>query len=315
MRRTYSRVSRGLGSTYDMTAASQDMRINNWVSPVFARLERRFVRFQAGNVEDREIEMNAAAFEKLLNKVKLEISPRYSISGQNVPRAKKEEMAGLEASSFDAPIYPSWELANFVTKLMRNVVVAVDVKGIEQKVTFAFQDLIATKMRLLGKPLEKIFETKQSVLDTKGIKQVEEMLNLGHLTVSAVFTLWQIRHNIVGTPDPVVPNMMIKDYLRKVSFQSESAAMESIPKNLRQDIGFMVEDFSQTLDPSENLAAVAAVGHAVRSTASDELRSLITYNSDESNWPVSRLELFLSRIHLGCCTFILFIIIVIILLL
>ena len=271
-----------------MTATSQDMRINNWVSPVFARLERRFVRFQAGNVEDREIEMNSAAFEKLLGKVKLEISPRYSISGQNVPRMKKEVVTGVEASSFDAPLYPSWELANFMTKLMRNVVVAVDVKGIEQKVTFAFQDLIATKMRLLGKPLEKMFESRQPVLDTKGIKQVEEMLNLGHLTAAAVFTLWQIRHNIVGIPDPAVPNMMIKDYLRKVSFQSVSTAMEGIPKYLRQDIGFIVEDFSEILDPSENLAAVAVVGHALRSTASDELRSLITYNSDESNWPISR---------------------------
>ena len=288
VRRTYSRVSRGLGSTYDMTATSQDMRINNWVSPVFARLERRFVRFQAGNVEDREIEMNAAAFEKLLGKVKLEISPRYSISGQNVPRLKKEVNTGVEASSFDAPLYPSWELANFMTKLMRNVVVAVDVKGIEQKVTFAFQDLIATKMRLLGKPLEKIFESRQSVLDAKGIKQVEEMLNLGHLTASAVYTLWQIRHNIVGIPDPAVPNMMVKDYLRKISFQSVSTAMEGIPKYLRQDIGFIVEDFSEILNPSENLAGVAVVGHALRSTASDELRSLITYNSDESNWPISR---------------------------
>lgn len=29
-------------------------------------------------------------------------------------------------------------------------------------------------------------------------------------------------------------------------------------------------------------------GHAVRATACDEMRSLITYNSDESDWPVSR---------------------------
>jgi hypothetical protein len=271
-----------------MTAQSQDMRITNWVSPVFARLERRFVRFQAGNVEDRETEINCAAFDKLLEKVKLEISPKYSISGNNVGRAKKAEITGLEASSFDAPLYPSWELANFVTKLMRNVVVAVDIRGLEQKVTFVFQNLIAKKMRLLGKPLEKIFETRQTVLDAKAVKQVEEMLNLGHLTVSAVFTLWQVRHNIVGTPDPAVPNMKIKDYLRRVSLQSQAAAMESIPKYLRQEVGFIVEDFSSILSPSEELASVAIIGHAVRTTASDELRSLITYNSDESNWPTSR---------------------------
>ena len=263
------------------------MRITNWVSPVFARLERRFVRFQAGNVEDREMEINSAAFDKLLEKVRIEISPKYSISGNNAPRKKTTE-TGLEASSFDAPIYPSWELANFVTKLMRNIVVAVDVKGIEQKVTFVYQNIIAQRMKTLGKPLEKIFETKQTVLDAKSIKQVEEMLNLGHLTVSAVFTLWQVRHNIVGTPDPAVPNMMIKDYLRRVSLTSQTAAMDSIPKYLRQDVGSIVEDFSESLNPSEVLASVSIIGHAVRATASDELRSLITYNSDESNWPVSR---------------------------
>ena len=288
VRRTYSRVSKGLGATYDMTASSQDMRITNWVSPVFARLERRFVRFQAGNVEDRETEINSAAFDKLLEKVKIEISPKYSISGNNAPREMKVAATGLEASSSDAPLYPSWELATFVTKLMRNIVVAVDVKGIEQKVTFVFQNIIAQRMKMLGKPLEKIFETRQNVLDAKGIKQVEEMLNLGHLTVSAVFTLWQVRHNIVGTPDPAVPNMMIKDYLRRVSLTTQSAAMDRIPKYLRQDVGSIVEDFSETLNPSEVLASVSIIGHAVRATASDELRSLITYNSDESNWPVSR---------------------------
>ena len=103
-----------------------------------------------------------------------------------------------------------------------------------------------------------------------------------------MFTLWQVRHNIVGTPDPAVPNMKIKDYLRRVSLQSQAAAMESIPKYLRQEVGFIVEDFSSILSPSEELAAVAIIGHAVRTTASDELRSLITYNSDESNWPTSR---------------------------
>ena len=145
-------------------------------------------------------------------------------------------------------------------------------------------------MRLLGKPLEKIFESKVVTLDAKSIKQVEEMLNLGHLTVAAVFTLWQIRHNIVGVPDPAVPALMVKDYLRRVSLTSEAAAMDSIPKYLRQDIRFIVEDFSETLGPNEELAAVAVVGHAVRATSSDELRSLITYNSDESNWPTSRYD-------------------------
>ena len=51
IRRTYARVSRGLGGDFDTSSQTQEMRINSWVSPIYARLERRFVRFVASNAE------------------------------------------------------------------------------------------------------------------------------------------------------------------------------------------------------------------------------------------------------------------------
>jgi hypothetical protein len=237
-----------------MSTSTQDMRINNWVAPVFARLERRIVRFTAGNVEDKEVEINSSAFIKLMDKIKLEVTPRYSVSGENLRAVYIKPEEG-SSSSLDAPQYPPWDLANFITKLMRNIVVAVEVKGLESKINMAFKTLISDKMRSLGKPLEKIYESKQSVLTPKGTQQVEDMLNLGHLAVASVFTLWQMRHNIVGVPN--ADGTFIKDYLRPVSLTSEGGALESIPKILRAEVGFIVEDFSETLGPSEELGAVA----------------------------------------------------------
>ena len=55
VRRTYARISRGLGSEFDMSLSSQEMRISSWVSPVHARLQRRFVRFLSAAAEEQEV--------------------------------------------------------------------------------------------------------------------------------------------------------------------------------------------------------------------------------------------------------------------
>jgi len=60
----YTRLSMSLGSDFDTSSASHLMRVSNWVSPVYARLQRRFMRFQAGVVEEKVDEMNNAAFDR-----------------------------------------------------------------------------------------------------------------------------------------------------------------------------------------------------------------------------------------------------------
>ncbi len=41
-----------LGTEFDSSKETRDMRTNSWVSAVYARLQRRFVRFLSGNVEE-----------------------------------------------------------------------------------------------------------------------------------------------------------------------------------------------------------------------------------------------------------------------
>ena len=52
-RRAYLELSKALGNEFDTSAGVQDLRLNSWVSPVYARLQRRFIRFLASNVEDK----------------------------------------------------------------------------------------------------------------------------------------------------------------------------------------------------------------------------------------------------------------------
>lgn len=332
VRRTYSRISRGLGSEFDMAASTQELRINSWVSPVYARLQRRFVRFLAANAEEQEVEINAASFDKLLGKLKLEVTPRYSLSGVRIDRSQSPSGDGgggsgsiIEASSNDPSFYyPSWETASFISKIIRNVVATIDIiPALESKVTGSFQSDLSDRIKPLAKPLEKLASaycnvgpstaigiggtssgaTQLSVLGGKELGQVEEMLNLAHDAVAAVYATWQIRHNIIGVavPDPTAPKTsdggagvrMEKDFLRAVVLRSPESVRDSIPKAMRAEVGFTVEDAAERLKPTPGLEAAAWMAHAVRTTASDEFRSLVTYNSDQDQWPENRDAVFI----------------------
>lgn len=74
VKKVYDRLSKGLGADFDTSANVQELRLQNWVSPIYARLQRRFVRFQASNVDDQIEEMTEASFDKLLRRVKVSVS-------------------------------------------------------------------------------------------------------------------------------------------------------------------------------------------------------------------------------------------------
>jgi fumarate hydratase class II len=112
------------------------------------------------------------------------------------------------------------------------------------------------------------------------------MLNLGHNAVAAVFTIWNIRHNVIGVPG--ADGKLEKDFIRPVTLTSLLAAVEALPKAMRNEVEFLVEQVSTRLKATEGLQAASAIAHAVRISASEELRALITYNSDEDDWPESR---------------------------
>ena len=71
VRKAYDRLSKGLGADFDTSSSVQELRLNNWVAPIYARLQRRFVRFQASNVDDMIEEMTEASFDKILRRVKV----------------------------------------------------------------------------------------------------------------------------------------------------------------------------------------------------------------------------------------------------
>lgn len=158
--------------------------------------------------------------------------------------------------------------------------------SIEAKMARKFQYVMSEKMRPLGRPLERITNQRVNVLSPKEEKQIEDMLNVGHTTAAGVYTIWHIRHNIVGVLNS--EGKYIKDFLRPVSVASKETALEGIPKQMRNGIVFEVDELSARLKPSPTLEAFATLGNAVRQTAAEEFRAVITYNSDDNEWPESR---------------------------
>lgn len=277
IRKIYDRISKTLGNNFDASLSTQSLRLSNWVTPVYARLQRRFVRFLASNVEEKLLDLNAESFDRFLDAVKFDVmSPRYGLYS-----------ATANASTRD--VYPPWKLAEFIIKVIRYTVREEGSLGLDMKVINRYQRDLASRMRVPSKPLEQIYNEKKLVLNTKEHELVEEMLNLGHVAVSAIITTWHIRHNIIGVPDPKEPTKLVKDFLKPVILLNKDGAMDSIPKYIRDDIVNDVDDLSRRVEsPSSALMASAVVAHAVRYTAAEEYRALITYNSDDKDWPMSR---------------------------
>lgn len=300
--RTYSRVSKGLGSEFDNSPNAVSMRISNWVSPIYARLQRRFVRFLAGNVEERVEVMNSEGFDGLLKKILIEIAPKYELN-QLSPSASANIVAELPSSSSvvgrsDPRHYPSWDLTDFIVKVLRNTMTSPSLPFLEAKVARLLQNNLSVRMRALGRPLEKIatrmaensFRSSEG-LDDKEMGMMESMLEIGHVSAAAVFSVWHVRYNLVGVPENPVEGYsgtLVKDYLRPVSIGDRNSTVEALPRSLRVNAVAAVDEVSITYNPDEELASAALLAHAVRVTAAEEFRALITYNSDPSEWPASR---------------------------
>ena len=275
----YDRLSKSLGANFDSSVQTQGLRLSNWVLPVYARLQRRFVRFLSSNVDEKSEEIYNDSFNSFLERIKFDtISPEYSLR----TIASRGAPGGVLT-------YTPYELSNFIIKVLRNTVSPSDLPQLESKVVRKYKNDLSTRMRQLGKPLERIAEEQKSALDDKETAIVDEMLNVGHATVSAVLSLWQIRHNLVGVPDPVVPGKVIKDFLKPLTLSTPESALNAIPNTMRASIEGAIGEIAEDSGPLSPLLASAAIfAHAVRQTASEEFRSLITYSSDDKDWPASR---------------------------
>ncbi|KAJ1430959.1 hypothetical protein B484DRAFT_46359 [Ochromonadaceae sp. CCMP2298] len=187
VRHTYTILASSLGQGFDKSAANNEMRLNNWVSPVYARLQRRVVRFSASTVEERVEELNNNALDKLIEKLKIQISPRYTLS---------------QAAEVVTPgALPAWELAAFVLKVLRNSLGALGseqaLATLESKVNRMFRVSISARMRDILRPLESVALNQPTFLSAEEVAAVEELVNIGHESVAAVFATWQVGVGVV----------------------------------------------------------------------------------------------------------------------
>lgn len=330
-KRVFSYLTKNLGNDFDNSRGTQELRLTNWVSPIYARLQRRFVRFAASNVDEKIEEYLQQAFDRLLLSVTMDIVPRYYITSL--------QQTSVTSSSLKIrDNYPAWDQADTIIKLLRNTVAELSTEdlidlSIESKLLRTSQNEIANRMRPICKTLENMINKPIDKLQDREIKSVEEMLNIGHSMVAATFALWHVKHNIVGVPDK--EGKYVKDFLQPVilshlststgSLASTSNALKStlplqideedsitrmkdlsyiydtIPQYLRFDVKSTVSEIINELTSKNNstqklaaikltdyLEAASILGNAIRITVSENLRALIIFNSDQSDWPQSR---------------------------
>ncbi len=297
-RRAYKELSKGLGVEFDTSQGIQELRLNNWVSPVYARLQRRFVRFVGGNVEEKLEEIELDAFETMLRNVAISIEPVYPLynnDNYNDNNHRQGEEEGSISSKDDPNNYPVWKLADFILKILRNSISCIDVESIESKVVRMFQVELSKDMRSLAKALEMIADNDVLELSSKEINTVEKMLNIGHAATAGVYAIWQIRGNIAGTKGE--DGQINKEFLKPPNVRimldkSEKDILAILPRAIRKDVEGIIKELVEIHQPAPHLLAAAIMAHAARVTAESELRALITYNSDADDWPSSRDDAF-----------------------
>jgi hypothetical protein len=198
-------------------------------------------------------------------------------------------------------------------KIVRNVVAdGNDKSRLEAKLVRHFQNVLSTKMRKASKSLSELAinevipwktiipkNEKERIEFEESIPIVEDMLNLGHSAVAAILTIWHVRHNIAGVYDTKTGEY-IKDFIKPIVFTSFDKTVEGIPKVLiKEGVKAMVEEiFDSAIVDSNNcsplMKGASLLAHGIRSTASEELRAVVTYNSDSINFSSSRDTLYSS---------------------
>ena len=131
-------------------------------------------------------------------------------------------------------------MAAFYIKLLRNIASSVDEEvllGFESSVVRHFQSELGDQMKKAGRRLSKqtfpyIPSTATTATTTTtdsnkagaGDREraEEELLDIGHSCAAAVYSVWHIRHNLLGTPvignDGQPTGEVQKDFLRPVGY-------------------------------------------------------------------------------------------------
>ena len=270
----YKYISIGLSNSFDTTAVTQDIRLTMWMSPILTLLQRNYPLFNANLYEERIEEYHNIAFNKLLQQLRIQITPQYSINNVNTIHTT----------------LPAWELAYFIQKILRNCVYFIDIMDLENKINNYVRNIISTKMHNIIKPLENLVKENNFILTEKQTKLVDNFMNLGQESIAIVFLLWQIRYNIVGNKQitNIGGEIIKKEYLRPIILKTSlnytdvnsNVILESIPVNLRSETLYYIDELSKQLNPNILLKSIAVLTYAVRRTASEDFHALSTYNQD-----------------------------------
>ena len=172
----YERLGRSLGGDFDLSASVQELRLNNWIAPIYARLQRRFVRFVSSNVEEKLEEIFDASYETMLDKVIIDIDPKYTLPSASVDTT-------IKAKTTDQ--YPAWDLAEYIVKIIRNSISSIDAPSIDAKISNKFQSNLSKNMRRLAKAVEKLSDRNFAQLDAKEVALVD-MTGLSKAEVSII---------------------------------------------------------------------------------------------------------------------------------
>jgi hypothetical protein len=300
VRRLYSRLSSSLPGSYDHSTEAEQYRVQSWVMPVYARLQRRFPKFSEIYIEEKSEELYSLSYNKLINQrlsFHLTVTPYYT--GVTSSVNNHSSVNDIITSTTTLADYEPWKLAYFITKVFRYTLLTLPVEGLEVKLLLTLREDIALRVQSLATALQDITKRYTStgsgvVNDSKEDKEALQTVHtIGKEAAAAVLLIWQLRHNLIGVAVPTdndsggnagSNNKPVakreREFISDLSLSSRSALLPSLPRAIREHLSLDLAQYVVRLQPSPTLETFAFLAFALRTAAGELLRSLVNYNMD-----------------------------------
>lgn len=223
----YSTFVDKISINYMLDSGVRNAKIQEFVGPIFARLQRRFPRFSNEEASESLLLYSKVLYRKYLQELPLQINPPYSLE-----RTVHNDKVGAYLNTFEytnnglqieVP-FPEGELTLLVDRILRYISTPTDLSSLNYAMTQTYHDSLVRKTHELlnsargllqntGTSTVDILESRLThlsayeqyqqtyvLLESPEMKQfIENSINLGHLAVMHGLSLWQIRQNIIGS--------------------------------------------------------------------------------------------------------------------
>lgn len=280
-----------------ITAAAEiDEAVRRWAGPILARLKRKFPDFNLDSLSAKLAESYSETVERLFDRFPFSLSPEYSLA---VP-APHSATTPLPIPK-TTHVYSAARLADSFVKLIRHAMNPDENPNlVEIVVASKLKQSLLARLRPLTADLEEIMlERTSHFLEPSQQAVLDKAVTAGQEIVAAVYTQWQLKHNIIGFYN-ASSGSYEPEYVRPVppsGILDKRLVYATLPENISVVLAAVKDNEFTAVDKAArglpaDLEAYSLMAAAVRMFATEQYEALIldTTTSSSSTTTITTSE-------------------------